>query len=497
MVRFPLGLLGLLLATSAVTLPAAAALAWSIEDQLGDSLTASTVAAGVDLRWWEEFVGPERVADSFSPTIIGGAAPVSTYADLLDGNGPPVEVLGALTLGLLVWMFLSGGLLDRYARRRRIGRARVLRRVWRVLLPLPAARPAGRPGLWVAAGAGARVVLRHVYPWMTRETNVERTAFLWRVIFYAIWLAPVLLVNLVVDYAKVRAVVEDRHSVIGAVVAASRFVLRHPAAVAAVYGVNAVIAAAVLLAYILVAPEGRGGDRRLVSVLAVGGAYLLARLAVRLAFLASAMALLERKFAHAEYTAPPLPVWPDSPAAEAIENAASRCRTTSPAPSAAPPPPPPPPPPPAALGSPEVIGTTIQHYRVRERLGAGGMGEVYLVEDTRLGREVALKFLPSSAQADPERRARLLTEARAASALRSLEHRRHLRHRRISGLRLPGDRVRRGGRPAARVAHGPLAVREAVDIARQVADALAEAQGAASSIVTSRARTSSSPRAAR
>jgi hypothetical protein len=43
---------------------------------------------------------------------------------------------------------------------------------------------------------------------------------------------------------------------------------------------------------------------------------------VRLAFLTSAMALLERTFAHAEYTAPPLPVWPDSPAAEAIENAA-------------------------------------------------------------------------------------------------------------------------------------------------------------------------------
>jgi hypothetical protein len=59
------------------------------------------------------------------------------------------------------------------------------------------------------------------------------------------------------------------------------------------------------------------------AVLVVGGAYLGARLSTRLAFLASATALFERALAHAEYTAPPLPVWPDSPAAEAIENLTS------------------------------------------------------------------------------------------------------------------------------------------------------------------------------
>ena len=65
-----------MLATSAATLPAAVALGASIEDHLGDSLTASTAASGVDLRWWEEFAARSGTPRSFTPSIIGGAAPV-------------------------------------------------------------------------------------------------------------------------------------------------------------------------------------------------------------------------------------------------------------------------------------------------------------------------------------------------------------------------------------------------------------------------------------
>jgi serine/threonine protein kinase/Tfp pilus assembly protein PilF len=122
-----------------------------------------------------------------------------------------------------------------------------------------------------------------------------------------------------------------------------------------------------------------------------------------------------------------------------------------------------------------LTGKLVLQYKVAQRLGGGGMGEVYLAEDTRLGRQVALKFLAPSAQRDDESRARLIREARAASMLRSpniavtydlleYEHSLFIAMEYVDGEVL-----------SERIARGPLPVREAVGIAQQVADALDEA----------------------
>ena len=126
-----------------------------------------------------------------------------------------------------------------------------------------------------------------------------------------------------------------------------------------------------------------------------------------------------------------------------------------------------------------MIGKTAGHYRITAKLGAGGMGEVFLAEDTRLERKAAIKFLPAEMAADPERHQRFLNEARAASAPQSCRtsasSTTSARH--ADGLPFIAMEFVEGESLDMLVKQGPLAICRIADIAVQVADALDTAHG--------------------
>jgi serine/threonine protein kinase/tetratricopeptide (TPR) repeat protein len=122
-----------------------------------------------------------------------------------------------------------------------------------------------------------------------------------------------------------------------------------------------------------------------------------------------------------------------------------------------------------------MVGRTISHYRILEKLGQGGMGEVYLAEDQQLGRKVAIKFLPPEIAGDERAKQRLLREAKTAATLD------HPNICAIYEVGQEGDcsfivlQYIEGETLAARLRHHRPDVREALAIAEQVADALKQA----------------------
>jgi serine/threonine-protein kinase len=119
-----------------------------------------------------------------------------------------------------------------------------------------------------------------------------------------------------------------------------------------------------------------------------------------------------------------------------------------------------------------MVGKTVSHYRILEKLGAGGMGEVYRAHDTRLGRDVAIKVLPEAFANDRERLARFEREAQVLAALN------HPHIASIHGLEDSSGtpclvmELVEGPTLVERLGRGPLPVKEALELAHQIAEAL-------------------------
>ena len=117
-----------------------------------------------------------------------------------------------------------------------------------------------------------------------------------------------------------------------------------------------------------------------------------------------------------------------------------------------------------------MIGKTLSHYKVIEKIGQGGMGEVYRAEDTNLSREVAIKVLPEQFTKDPQRLARFEREAKLLASLNHPNIAAIYGLEEADGVRFLALELVPGETLAERVAKGPVPVEEALEISRQIAE---------------------------
>jgi hypothetical protein len=315
----PALLVGVYAVTVVLALPLAITMRGLLHTHLGASLEAERAAAGVNYDWWQEFSSQATgIGTTFTPAIIGFASTLDSISSVLDGRGRIAPIAGAVALYLVAWTFLVGGIIDRYARQ----------------------RPTRASGFFAASGVHVFRLLRlaivsglvywwlfvYVHRWLFLEWFVERTrtlsgereVFLWRAGLYLVFGVLLVLVNVTFDYAKIRIVVEDRRSALGALSAAMRFVWRRRGRVAGLYALNGISFLILIAIWALVAPGASSGGVTLWLAFLAGQLYLLARLALKLQFLASQAALFQSSLAHASYAAAPVPAWPESPAAELL-----------------------------------------------------------------------------------------------------------------------------------------------------------------------------------
>jgi hypothetical protein len=320
--RAPVILAGTFVLTLLVSLPLAVALRGMIVAHLGMSLAADAAANATNYGWWQEFLAQAAgLGTTFVPSIIGFGAVLQNLSDLVDNVPLATTVAGAVGAWLVLWSFLSGGILDRLARNRATRAAGFFAACGR---HFPAV---ARLGVLALLAYGA--TFRWLQPWLltttferlTRDMTVERSAFLARVMLYGVFGLVLIWINIVFDYARIRIVVEDRRSAIGALLAGMRFVRRNGAGAAGVYALNASLFLGLILLYALLARGATPGGAAGWMALGVGELYILARHYLKLAFYASETALFQARLAHAGYTAAPPVVWPESPAAENIANA--------------------------------------------------------------------------------------------------------------------------------------------------------------------------------
>lgn len=291
--RAPILVVVVVVMTMAAAAPFGAVLGSRLQEALANQPAIALGSGEIDADWWAEFrAHADGLAATFTPTVIGFAAPLDNLSAILDGSRRPLALAGPVIVTLLIWAWLWGGLLHRF----NVGRGVSVRE-------FASAAFAHAPRFVVvsAAAAVAQFVLYltihpalfgPVFNALAANTGSEATAFFIRVGLYVLFGIPLVLVTLAADYTRIGLVVAGPSRVRDAFATGAGFIRRNLGAVVVLYVLTGMLFVALIAVY--GATEIYGGSRigGWRGIL-VGQAYIVARLVIRMTFAASEMQLFK------------------------------------------------------------------------------------------------------------------------------------------------------------------------------------------------------------
>lgn len=251
---------------------------------------------------------------ALAPDTLGFGGTLAIVSRFVDGDPLPSSLVAAVVVYVAAWIFLSGGILDRYARARAVPARAFFAACGVFFLRFLRLAVVIGPAYWLVFRAIVPWLAGPAFDWGVRHLSTEHRALVWRGVLYGVELALLAAISLLADVAKVRLVVEDRHSALAALPAAWRFIRRRAARMIGLYLLNIVGLLAIARLWLQIAPSA--SDAHWLALLTTQ-VYLVARIWAKLAFMASEVVFFQGDLAHAQYSATPDPVWPDSPPADA------------------------------------------------------------------------------------------------------------------------------------------------------------------------------------
>jgi len=282
--RAPLLILAATVAMLAATIPFGLLLGSQLQSELAVRQPVSQGSDEIDPEWWLEFrEHADGLAATFTPAILGFAAPLDNLSSLLDGTRRPMILLVPFVVSMLIWALLWGAALHAFAHGSGSGSWRSAVRTFVPFTMISLAAAAVVLVLYVTVHP---VLFGPIAARLQDAAATEQGAFMGRVLLYVIFGGLLIAVSLLADYARVSMVVAPARSAGHAIVLSWRFLTRHPGRVAVLYLATGSLFVMLMIFYGTLEVVGGsqvGGWRGI----AIAQAYIVARLVIRLTFGAS------------------------------------------------------------------------------------------------------------------------------------------------------------------------------------------------------------------